>query len=1498
MNHLNYCRAKREINLVMDNFGGYVSEREFHENIKAGNLTDVEIFLANYPPNQFVYVKNESAVAVAVKSNQIEIYEALIARGLSLGPHERLNDLLKALPLVNRTPTKKRLRDIHKSYVKDPNLKHLTKLISKSKLAHDTPEFERRAILKLISQAFEDLNENLWIEAILKVVGTSESLHFFFDVNRETVEHMDPTRKPNTEGVSYFETGELFIAAKGLLDDETRSTVLGTLAHELCHFAMKLVYDNNCIPYFKHEAPHQEFEDIVDICWRKPGVEPYVDCVFYYKQEFWHDELIVRVPHLLALYKNNPTKLDDVKKSFAKLFMFFETKTLVDLQQAFPKLEAKNLVIQLNELGGVLAQLKQSEISFVEHHHFEFNNDKLTHVSSNCVQLSMIAIYQKLWKTENFESSFIFLKLETLMNEKILELVLEAHKSCTRPTTVIDCGGEKREKILQVVDKLEENQMKERIIFVSDNFGQSNDEVAHMELIHRWTQLTSTTREKLFKKPVTFQGRKLLLEEIFLVDSDEIPINELLEEKVLIGEELKQHDCELYVERDIRPFSRIDELIGLSLALGNVFTESLKQMSSMSARVNLDETDTSSVNLLCDEAGLGKTTELKIMSLRLKEKFSTRWIIFMELKEFVHAFEKDGKVSSSFDSLDDVANYFCEKILKIAGFEAEVFRQLLFADRVIFLLDGFDEISPSFKEFTMKLVVVISKTKNILWISSRPHLQSELQKSLDCSVYLLGPFTETQREKFLKKKLTSQGFESDKLEEKLQEVFTFVRTLNLTLLSYSPIDSLFNPLILKMVSDIFDDNQDIDLSIASHYLIYDNFTRKMFTDYIRKGHDAEFDLTEFIVESTDVKTFHQKIAFIVIFRHGNVAKEITNLFDSCFAHAPSLPVEQIVRAGFIYPYGSGRFQYIHQTFAEFFVADYLFRSMIKLSSLQSWQTEAIFKLIETVWIGDFGDSKYKLIRTFLESAFESIKIDSSKFDLVKKTYRRAFSGEEIKKLFKVALVEGYIGFLKYIVEFLVESQSELNDLWMPTEENQTNAIKIFVQHQPPRLTKSFLELTSKIFDKKIFKEMFSGGDNVFHFASKNEQPDEVLKFLLTSELVPLDSDERNAMINDNNSKGQNIVFIFLEATRDRNIILWKLLKEVVSVINECELKEMLVAVDNDGMNLLHYACSTQFLGFQDFMQHRNMLFKITYRLEENIIKGMFSSRDRLGRTPLMNYVEFKNHASLTIFMMYFDKYFSDSDERRKIFEIESEEGFTALHYAACQPIGFFTGVKEIYEKLFHSEQLSKMYARQSNEGRNILVIALEGMANLGTMKLIWSLMQSTLSPKTLKASLLHRNSEGKTIFQLKNGVDRKAKFAVFNDFIDKNFNNDEKRKISYELSLCDMLSQAADKFMQKDEFSQEVDYVHPEFRVFSDRLKSFETWPKDNKQTPEEIASAGLFFNGKSLTCFACGMSFGDFFLENEKTFAERHKRQSMKIECRYLKELDFYFPNGLPSLP
>lgn len=751
--------------------------------------------------NSSFEAQDETDELIVLKENQIEIHEALVNHGFTLGPHEVLESLVGELELR----TKINLRRIHKTF-QEASLKHLTLLLTKSKLAHHhTLESDRRKFNPIIARVFEELNTIKWIEPVLKVAAFSDELKIIFDFNSDTIENVDPTANKFVHGAAYPE--EVFIGAVKLLNDDDRHEALGHLAHELTHFAIELLYRNNAKPYTKLSDDKNKFENVLKACERNKGNEKYISVVFSRATpvHLRHTELIVRVPHLLALYKENQEKLNKAKEIFSELFLFYETKTLIDLEREYPLMEARKEIKNLNELAGVASKLKVSEILFkIEALKFIWNSEKVSVIFSNCPQLTMQMIYQQL-KAQNelyFESLFVFVKLETLKNEKLLAMTLKAFNSAIKPILFIDASLRNQE----IFEILKRHYLIRRIVVVQHEKLEKIDNVASFEVKHRWSDLRFETQAKLVETSIVFQGITVQLKDFLPLDSDAldlIPLKSLLEDSLEISKKLSFVVPDIYIERTFR-------------------RSGLFVNENFNSDKLIEIVKTNKAVLLSSDPGTGKTTEFKKLAQKLKSKFPVNWVLFVDLKEFVESYEKDAKMTTNpFQSADDVTKFFCRKIMKLKDFDEIVFTQLFNQNRLIFLLDGFDEVSPSFKQFNINLTKFIrEKTQNQLWISTRTHLEAELLSGLDCIVVQLEPFHRENRESLINQILLKKGFtEYYDLTEKIDEKKRLLDRL-------SGETVIASPILIRMVMDLND--EEIKLTKESNsYLVYKIFVYKI-----------------------------------------------------------------------------------------------------------------------------------------------------------------------------------------------------------------------------------------------------------------------------------------------------------------------------------------------------------------------------------------------------------------------------------------------------------------------------------------------------------------------------------------------------------------------------------------------------------------------------------------------------------------------------------------------
>jgi len=157
--------------------------------------------------------------------------------------------------------------------------------------------------------------------------------------------------------------------------------------------------------------------------------------------------------------------------------------------------------------------------------------------------------------------------------------------------------------------------------------------------------------------------------------------------------------------------------------------------------------------LISDTAGMGKSTVLTHLSKQIKQKFPARWVVRIDLNDHTDALNalKKGQIEK-----ENVTEFVSEELLKLEpGLELELFKLCCEKKqkvRVVIMLDGFDEISPFYKEIVIDLVQGLRQTAvEQLWVTTRPHLKKDLEEKLQQLSYTLEPFSEEDQVAFFRK---------------------------------------------------------------------------------------------------------------------------------------------------------------------------------------------------------------------------------------------------------------------------------------------------------------------------------------------------------------------------------------------------------------------------------------------------------------------------------------------------------------------------------------------------------------------------------------------------------------------------------------------------------------------------------------------------------------------------------------------------------------------------
>lgn len=1045
--------------------------RLFHQSICNGDLENVKSFIEKYQSQKIVFnAYGESALKIALKSVQLEVYEVLIANGFKLGKSEKFDKIINKV-LGNDDEgflIKEKLRKIHVKYVKNSTLNHLIELNVKSKLTHTSDDQSRRSHHERIVKTYEELNEIKWINPILKIVSMIESLRIVFDFHRDSVNYMDPTKNQETKGAMYPFSAIVFIGAIFLLHDQKRFSVYAVLAHELTHIAMLLVYDNECKPYRAHDKERRaKFKQIIQASRRHKKAEQIISTVFdCYPEKMWDVELIVCVPQILASYKEYPEKLRYCQTNFNELFEFYEKKILPELYAKIAELEAQQeeiaieeavsfmeqfavyeakkkaqiktrttLIIisivflvticitfvlfattnenplmkeikeihELNAESGIISTIESSKIWFtnqsLESLHFNFNeSEKILYITTNCVKLTTVAIYQKL-KENNMLESKVFMSWLKMQSQNIFNRTEQVMKSAVPVLFLVQFENSKNELFSEMISKLERQNVTQNIIIVRSYRSKSDPSFYNFtqnRFNHFWSQLTSESQQIMLKKFINFQGFEIQLKDLLKNNSNIFGHEKFVEfvmssEKPEIGKRIELEDIHFYIDR---------HFLMLNAKWNNTKRNFEPEPMKISEIIN--RTEENKMFLLSDEPGNGKSTEFQMAAQKLKQKFPSRWVVLIDLKLYTSVYRE--KVTVNFGSADEIAKFLAFKILKLGDFESVIFVELFISNRIIILMDGVDEISPTFKEFVENLMGGIrEESENQLWVTTRPHLVNELEVFLRTKSFKLLPFTIENRRKFVMGFLKRRKNYNQKSSEEIEKFFEIIEKISFQN------DSVSNLVVIQMTVELLED--DLYFKIDKNlFTIYDEYVKKMFVKLAQKGSEAENDLVMF-VRNIAINKFHQQKAF-------EITKEFKNAtINKFFSSMPELSVEQLVRIGLMFDDGTGNIHFVHRTFADFFIAGFIYEKTLN----QIEQSDKASKRVADLWLEalqlvDNG----KGIRKFMD---ERAKIEENKhFEISIKTikfFQQNF--ENHQKLFSNSINEGCLNLIEFVSQNLIKN---------------------------------------------------------------------------------------------------------------------------------------------------------------------------------------------------------------------------------------------------------------------------------------------------------------------------------------------------------------------------------------------------------------------------------------------------------------------------------------------
>lgn len=411
--------------------------------------------------------------------------------------------------------------------------------------------------------------------------------------------------------------------------------------------------------------------------------------------------------------------------------------------------------------------------------------------------------------------------------------------------------------------------------------------------------------------------------------------------------------------------------------------KSSEQKQEFLSENDLVKEDRFKILIISDTAGSGKSMVTTSLSKKIQQDNNHCWVIRLNLNDCTKELEiekekRKAKKPSFTTKTVKLAVDFLLKLMseKLSNFSEGLLRHSLDVKRnVAILFDGFDEISPNYKEIVITLLKALKK-RNLhkIIVTTRPHMKKDLENGLEILSYTLKPFTNDQQKEFLQKFWNKKFDLSDKENDRVK---TFANDL-IDQFHEEIIDrdNQFggNPLHIRMLAEVFEKFVKSDSSKPQKldlFFLYSEFIKKKINEiyFVSK---LKKDVSNLGVQEENKVLYdniiknHQNLALHSFFNDKTLelltSKSCADLKKELNSFKSELKMGK-ERKGLIDRFSeNGKPHFVHLTFSEFMIADFLaeqIRNHDKAEKLKKFFIEEIFHR-----------SKYEVVCIFLSSKLE------------------------------------------------------------------------------------------------------------------------------------------------------------------------------------------------------------------------------------------------------------------------------------------------------------------------------------------------------------------------------------------------------------------------------------------------------------------------------------------------------------------------------------------------
>lgn len=433
-----------------------------------------------------------------------------------------------------------------------------------------------------------------------------------------------------------------------------------------------------------------------------------------------------------------------------------------------------------------------------------------------------------------------------------------------------------------------------------------------------YDDLIESMQNKISKSIINYQGVDVKFEDIILSSPKESVLNLLTSENIrailLKNEKLSVG------------------AIAKSELIERKFMHEEKEIGEINEFVKKSETKSF---ILAGMAGEGKTSAFKYLVRELKKYFIDHWISFIELQ----------KHESILKNSDNVVEIFKKILIIESRLERKIFEDAFNNHKMIFLLDGYDQLKPESKYLTEFL----KNEKNMMfWISTGLQCKNQLEHLLQAKILRLKPLTSGEVDLFLR---SSESY------EKLQN---FLQSLGLQ----------NNPFVIQSIADYF---AEYNPDPSKTYEIFENIVEIQRLDFLKRNQFDDYEPFTHFPSSKVIQVYAlKKLIIRDEFKINNLA-----VMKMWTRERRKWTSEKIERLGFLSvnledPQNEDQsIKFIDAAYADFFIAEYILGYIYNDNiDISKDEIKLIFKLVQFM---TKNYRKYEKILKFLINFAENTK---------------------------------------------------------------------------------------------------------------------------------------------------------------------------------------------------------------------------------------------------------------------------------------------------------------------------------------------------------------------------------------------------------------------------------------------------------------------------------------------------------------------------------------------